>query len=148
MDEIEDNKNPEVILNVEETPYVQKITDVIKCLDTYALVEISKENPNFEIYLGSEFVITDPTIAEFYLVLFREEGEKVADYWFKKLETYCLPASKEILIEAVKFKHEKRKQNISFFDAVGYVFSLKNNYNFVTGDKEFEHMINVEFKKK
>src|SRR3989344_5868739 len=122
--------------------------EIKKCLDTYALIEISKGNLEYEPYLESDFVITNPTMAEFYLVLFREEGEKVADYWFKKLETYCSPANREILIEAVKFKHEKRKQNISFFDAVGYIFSVKNNYKFVTGDKEFEKLPNVEFKKK
>lgn len=119
-----------------------------KCLDTYALVEISKANPEFEVYLESDFVIPDTTIAEFYLVLLREEGEKIADYWFRKLEAYCLQVNKETLIEAVKFRHQNKSKNISFFDAVGYIFSIKNNYKFVTGDKEFEHLINVEFKKK
>ncbi len=121
---------------------------VKKCLDTYALVEISKANPGFENYLESDFVITDITIAEFYLVLLREEGEKVADYWFKKLQAYCESVNKETLIEAVKFRHQNKKRNLSFFDAVGYIFSLKNNYKFVTGDKEFENLVNVEFRKK
>ena len=66
----------------------------------------------------------------------------------KKLERYSLKVSRKILIEAVKFRHEHKKQNISFFDAVGYVFSIKNGYYFVTGDKEFESLPNVEFKKK
>ncbi|MEK6925126.1 MAG: PIN domain-containing protein [Nanoarchaeota archaeon] len=122
--------------------------EITKCLDTYALVEISKSNKEFERYLISDFIITDPTIAEFYLVLLREEGEKVADYWFKRLEAYCISVNKETLIEAIKFRHQNKSKNISFFDAVGYIFSLKNNYKFVTGDKEFEHLINVEFKKK
>ena len=37
---------------------------------------------------------------------------------------------------------------ISFFDAVGYVYSRENNYKFVTGDKEFEKLPNVQFMKK
>ena len=124
------------------------MVEVKKCLDTYALVEIANGNPKFAEYLNSNFVITDLTLAEFYAVLFREEGEKAADYWFKKLERYSLLVIKEILIEAIKFRHEHKKQNISFFDAVGYIFSVKNGYYFVTGDKEFENMKNVEFKKK
>lgn len=124
------------------------MVEIRKCLDTYALVEIAKGNPKFAEYLNSEFVLTDLTLAEFYAVLLREEGEKVADYWFNKLERYSQPVRKEILIEAIKFRHENRKSNISFFDAAGYVYSLKNGYYFVTGDKEFENILNIEFKKK
>ena len=124
------------------------MVEVKRCLDTYALVEIAKGNPKFVNYLNSAFVLNDLTLAEFYLVLLREDGEKIADYWFKKLERYSLPVSKELLIEAIKFRYENRKTDISFFDAVGYIFSLKNGYLFVTGDKEFEKFTNVEFKKK
>jgi len=124
------------------------MVEVKRCLDTYALVEIAKGNPKFVNYLNSAFVLNDLTLAEFYLVLLREDGEKIADYWFKKLERYSLPVSKELLIEAIKFRYENRKTDISFFDAVGYIFSLKNGYIFVTGDKEFEKFANVEFKKK
>ncbi len=124
------------------------MVEIKRCLDTYALVEITKENPKFAEYLNSEFVLTDLTLAEFYSVVLREEGEKVADYWFRRLERYALSVSKEVLIEAIKFKYENRKASISFFDAVGYIFSIKNGYYFVTGDKEFEKLPNVEFKKK
>ena len=98
------------------------MVDVKRCLDTYALVEIAKGNPKFAEYLNSDFVLTDLTLAEFYLVLFREDGEKVADYWFKKLERYSVSVSRDLLIEAVKFRYEHRKSDISFFDAIGYVF--------------------------
>ncbi|MFH1290456.1 MAG: PIN domain-containing protein, partial [Nanoarchaeota archaeon] len=112
------------------------------------LVEIANGNPKFTGYINSDFVITDLTLAEFYAVLLREEGEQVADYWFKKLERYAKSLDKETLIEAIKFRYAHRKTNISFFDAAGYVFSVKNGYYFVTGDKEFEKFDFVEFKKK
>jgi predicted nucleic acid-binding protein len=121
---------------------------VKKCLDTYALVEIANGNPKFADYLNSDFAVTDITLAEFYAVLLREEREKTADYWFKKLEVYSLPIDKETLIEAIKFRYLHRKTWISFFDAVGYVFSVKNGFYFVTGDKEFEKFDFVEFRKK
>jgi hypothetical protein len=93
-------------------------------------------------------VITDLTLAEFYAVLLREEGERVADYWFKKLEKYAKISSKEVLVEAVKFRYANKKTNISFFDAVGYIYSVQNGFYFVTGNKEFEKFDFVEFKKK
>lgn len=122
--------------------------EIKRCLDTYTLVEIYLGNEKFAEYLNVEFVITDLTLAEFYGVLLREYGESEAELWFKKLERYALPVIKEILIAGIKFRYEHKKQNISFFDAVGYIFSLKKRYLFVTGDKEFENLSNVEFKKK
>lgn len=121
--------------------------DIKKCLDTYALMEISQQNPDFEVYLDSDFIITEITLAEFYGVILREYDEKTAEYWFRKLEGYAVSVNKEVLKEAIKFKYENRKTNISFFDAVGYIFSLVNGYYFVTGDKEFKNLKNVEFKK-
>lgn len=122
--------------------------EIEKCLDTYALAKIADKNPKFKEYLDLPFVITDTTLAEFYSILLREDGEKVADYWYKKLERYSLSVSKEILIDAVKFRHKHKKTGMSFFDAVGYIFSTRKGYLFVTGDKEFENLSNVEFKKK
>ncbi len=122
--------------------------DVKKCLDTYALMEISQQNPEFEVYLDSDFVITEITLVEFYGVILKEYDEKTAEYWFRKLEGYAVSVGKEILKEAIKFRYENKKKNISFFDAVGYVFSLANGCLFVTGDKEFKGLKNVEFKQK
>ena len=124
------------------------MVEIKRCLDTYALIEIAKGNPKFAKYLQLPFIITDLTLAEFYAVLLREEGEAVAEYWFKKLERYALPIDKETLKEAVTFRHHHKKSGISFFDATGYIFSIKNRCLFVTGDKEFENFANVEFKKK
>jgi|SRR3989344_5131798 len=122
--------------------------DEIKfCLDTYALVEIKLGNPKFNNFLNSKFVVNDITLAEFYSVLLREENEATSDYWFKKFENYSIPVSREILKKAVKFRHENKKSGISFFDAVGYIFSRSKGYKFVTGDKEFRKFIErgVEF---
>ncbi len=124
------------------------MVEIKKCLDTYALIEIAKGNPKFAEYLNSQFIICNLTLAEFYGVLLREEGEKVADYWLKKLENYAFSVDLDSLIDAIKFRQEHKKSDISFFDAAGYIFSLKNRYPFVTGDKEFEGFSNVEFKKK
>jgi predicted nucleic acid-binding protein len=123
------------------------MAELKRCLDTYVLIEIARGNTRFSGYLNMEFVITDLTLAEFYAVLLREHNEKTADYWYRKMERYAVPVDRSILVEAVKFRYEFRKEGISFFDAVGYIFSLKNGYCFVTGDKEFENLRNVEFLK-
>jgi len=119
----------------------------MRCLDTYALVEISRGNPKFSKYMDEDFVITDITLAEFYGIILREYDEQTADYWFRKLGPYSKGVSKEILIEAVKYRQKNKKKNLSFFDCVGYIFSVKNKINFLTGDKEFESLPSVEFVK-
>ncbi len=114
-------------------------------LDTYALVEIFNGNPNFAHVLTAEAAITDLTMAEFYSLLYREHGISTADYWNRKLSFYCKPVRRETLLKAVRFRQDNKKQNLSFFDCVGYVFAVENNLTFVTGDKEFEHKDHVEF---
>lgn len=121
---------------------------VEKCLDTYVLIEIYLGNEKFLSYLNTDFVITDLTLAEFFGVLLRDYSEEEANLWFDKLEKNSVSVNKEILKEAIKFRQKHKKTGISFFDAVGYVFALKKGYKFVTGDKEFEKLDNVDFKKK
>ena len=117
-------------------------------MDTYALMEIARDNPTFTQFNKEGFVIADPTLAEFYGVLLREFNEQTAEYWFLKMSPYAVQVSKELLKAAVKFRYESRAKNFSFFDAVGYVFAVKNGHKFLTGDKEFESLPNVKFVKK
>jgi len=118
------------------------------CLDTYSLVEIHNGNSKFAELLHEDPVITEITFAEFYANLYNKYNEKTADYWQSKLSTFCRSVSMDILIKAVKFRVDNKKKNISFFDCVGYLYALENDINFVTGDKEFQHLEGVMFIKK
>lgn len=119
----------------------------LKCLDTYALIEIVKGNPHYMNYLTGEFVIPDPTLAEFSWVLHRDYSEADAEHWTEKLKNYCSAVNKTTLLNAVKFRYKHRKNNISFFDAIGYTYAQEHHLPFVTGDKEFKHFPDVEFLK-
>lgn len=120
----------------------------MKCLDTYALVEIHDQNPNFINYLDEDFVIPELVMAEFYSLILRDYNEKTANYLFKRFEPFISPVGINLMIKAVKYRYENRKQNLSFFDCVGYIFARENGMKFVTGDKEFENKEGVEFIKK
>lgn|SRR3989338_7532102 len=117
----------------------------IKCLDTYALVEIHNENPKFRHLINQEFVVPNSIMAEFYGVLLRDYNEKTEEYIFKELKTFLITEDINILTKAVKFRKEHKKKNLSFFDCVGYIFAKENKMKFVTGDKEFENLPYVEF---
>jgi predicted nucleic acid-binding protein len=52
------------------------------------------------------------------------------------------------LLNAAKFRVDNNKQNLSFFDCIGYMYALDNDMRFVTSDKEFESKEGVEFIRK
>lgn len=117
----------------------------MKCLDTYALVEIRKGNKIFLPYLQEDFILAELTLVEFYWVLLREEDESVAEEWLRKLQAYSTPVSLELMAAAMLFRKHHRNKNLSFFDCVGYLVAQQEQILFVTGDKEFERMAGVEF---
>jgi predicted nucleic acid-binding protein len=117
----------------------------MRVLDTYALIEIRNENPKFAYLLNKPFIIVDSTIAELYIVLMKDVGEEEARYWYKRFSFFCKPLDKDMMIKGLKFREINKKNNISIFDAFGYIFALENNYLFVTGDKEFKNRAGVEF---
>lgn len=117
----------------------------MKCLDTYALIEICDGNPKFSALLTEEVVVPDLTMAEFYADLYRKYGKQTADYWHRKLSPVCISVPREILIKAVTYRIDHKTEKLSFFDCVGYMFALERGMIFVTGDKEFRHKPQVQF---
>jgi hypothetical protein len=115
------------------------------CLDSYALVEIHEENKNYEFVLNQEFVIPDSTLAEFYQTLYRKLGKQTADYWLSKLSSYSVNVDLDIWIKSMAYKQEHKKENLSMFDCIGYIFAQENNMLFVTGDKQFKNKKGVMF---
>lgn len=117
------------------------------CLDTYALIEVEKKNPQFAFLLEEEFVIADATLAEFYMIERKRFGEKTADYWLRQLSARAQRISLSVWLKAVVFRHEKRTERLSVYDCLGYCFALENGYTFVTGDKAFKGKKGVKFLK-
>ena len=115
------------------------------CLDTYALAEIGEGNPKFLEFLNKDFVITDLTMAEYYSILYKDHKEDKAVNWHGRLSAFCKPVSREIIIKALKYRIDNKKEDLSIFDAIGYIFSLENNLKFVTGDKAFKNKESVLF---
>jgi len=119
----------------------------MKCLDTYALVEIHNGNQRFAGLLNDEIVITNMTMAEFYAFLYRKYNLQTAEYWHRKLSFFCKPVPMPVLLKAVKFRIDNKTKNFSFFDCVGYTYARENNMKFVTGDRQFHSIEGVEFVK-
>ncbi len=116
-------------------------------LDTYAIIEIIEGNKNYERYIDCKAVLTKLNLFELHYTLIRKHGEKIAKEQFDKYSSYELDFDNKVIIEAAKFRFAFRKQNISMTDCIGYITAKKLGIKFLTGDKQFEFLPDVEFVK-
>lgn len=115
--------------------------------DTYAIIEIIKESKAYEPYLDEEITTSLLNVGELYYSLIKEYDKKTADYWAVKLEYCCLDFDVRVITEAMDFRFKSKPKKFSFIDCVGYIMSKRNKLVFLTGDKEFEYIPNVEYVK-
>lgn len=115
--------------------------------DSYAIIEILSGNSNYITYLNERVVLTVFNLVEIYWFALHEYTEKESQTIYEKYRTSVAEMTDEILKEAVKFRKKYKKRDLSYADCIGYMYALKNNLKFLTGDKEFEHLKNVKFVK-
>lgn len=116
--------------------------------DSYAVIELIKGNPNYAKYTMNNVNITVFNLAEIYWSALNDLGEEKAEEIYNKFKECVIELNDYIIKEAIKFRKNNKKKDLSYADCIGYICSLKNNMIFLTGDKEFEDMENVEFVKK
>ncbi len=116
-------------------------------LDTYAIIEIDRDNPCYREYaLKSAIGITTLfNLIEVYFIYLKKFGEKEADEIYNIIKSMVVPIDDSIIKEAMKFKLANQKKRYSIADCIGYITALKFNAKFLTGDYAFKDLENVEF---
>ena len=117
--------------------------------DTYALIEIIRGNPNYSNYAKEPFVTTKLNLIELYYGLLRLFDEKTANHFFNEFLPSCINVEDSVIKPSMKFRLEQRKQKnlMSYIDCIGYFVALENNVRFLTGEKHFAGLRNIEFVK-
>ena len=115
--------------------------------DTYALIELLNKNPNYEKYSTKEIVINGFIFAEICYQLIKDNVKNLHEY-LNEIEPAIINPSPKMIIEAMKFRYENKKKKMSTTDCISYIMAKELEIKFLTGDKEFEHLENVEFVKK
>ncbi|MEK6956016.1 MAG: PIN domain-containing protein [Nanoarchaeota archaeon] len=115
--------------------------------DTYAIIEVLKFNKNYQNYLDYEIVTTKLNLFELYYKLFREKGEIVAKTALQKYSNCILDFDNNVIEEAAKMRFMFKKQDMSMVDCIGYIKAKQLGIKFLTGDKQFEFLPDVEFVK-
>jgi PIN domain nuclease of toxin-antitoxin system len=115
--------------------------------DSYALLEIIKGNPAYQKYVGSAITTSKLNVFEVYDALLRDYQEDLAVELLEEFYPFAVDFGLETLYHAGRLKDLKRKQKLSLADCVGYTIAGQLHIKFLTGDKEFATMENVEFVK-
>ena len=116
-------------------------------LDTYALIEITKDSENFKKFADTSNFTGLMNLLELHYFISKEFGEKKADDIIDKLKDVIINVEIDDVKEASKFRLKNIKSKFSYVDSLGYVMAFNRNLKFLTGDKEFENLDNVEFVK-
>jgi|SRR3989344_5257056 len=115
--------------------------------DSYAIFEILKGGKNYEKFKKCRITTTKLNIFELYFGLLKDVDEETADNNLKKYYKFIVDFDEDVIKSAAKLKHKLNKRNVSMADCIGYELSKRIGIKFLTGDKEFENMENVEFVK-
>ncbi len=113
-------------------------------LDTFAIMEIIKGNAKYEKYLDSELFTSLLNLYEMYYNLLKVADEKAKDKFFQ-FKQFLVPMKDEHIFLASKFRIGNIRLNLSYVDALGYTIAKEDGMKFLTGDKAFRKIDNVEF---
>ncbi len=114
--------------------------------DTYAFFEVIRGNENYKKFEPLTIVTTIFNLTELNFAL-KREGNKSADEITRKYEHCLAEVSLDDIMKAMDFRRLGTDRNISTPDAIGYTVAKRLGIRFLTGDREFRGMENVEFVK-
>ncbi len=115
--------------------------------DTYAFMEIIVGNPNYNRFKNCYIITTKLNLMELHYTLLRIYNREIADYYYDYFLKFVKDVEDDIIKNANEFKLFYKKRNISYIDCIGYFMAKRFGIKFLTGDKEFEDLVNVEFVK-
>lgn len=86
---------------------------------------------------------------ETYYAVLRDYGEAAADRAYSAAAKYSVEFDDEDVKRSMKKRLElrRKKLNLSYADALGYILSFKLKVRFLTGDNAFKDLDNVELVK-
>ncbi len=116
-------------------------------LDTYALIEITKENKDYEKFKGSNNFTGLMNLFELHYIISRDFGPDKADKIIESLKKLLVSMKIEDIKDASRFRVKNVKKKFSYIDCLSYCAAMNRELKFVTGDKQFNDFEDVEFVK-
>jgi len=113
--------------------------------DSYAVMETLKGNKGYDKFRDADIVLTKLNLFEIYHNILRQFNEELAEEIFNKYKVFAVDFDETIIKASAKLRVKNIKRNISMADCIGYILAKSLGIKFLTGDKEFFGMDNVEF---
>lgn len=116
--------------------------------DTYALIEYINANKRFKKYFQeSPGITTRLNLMELYYAMLKDISKEKAEMAYDSFLPLTAEVEDETIKKAMKLRLKEKAKKISYVDAIGYQIALEKNIKFLTGDKQFREMKNVQFVK-
>ena len=116
--------------------------------DTYALYGIALGSENYKLYTsGFRIITTIMNLYELYFRLIQDNFLFEAEKFFEKFLPDCMQIKPDVIKDAARFRLKNKKLDLSYVDALGYITAQRYDAPFLTGDKSFRRLPNVEFVK-
>jgi predicted nucleic acid-binding protein len=116
--------------------------------DAYAIIEVINGNPKYERYKSLILLTNTLHLSEVVYSLIKKVDIETVRKVIESLDFEFIDMSDEIAIQAAIFKLKNKHKQMSYADCIGYITAKINNWKFLTGDKEFEGLEDVEFVRK
>ena len=116
-------------------------------LDTYALMEIIKENKDYGKFRDTINFTGLMNLLELHYIISKNFDFEKADNIINSLKRILVSMTTEDIKEASRFRVKNIKQKFSYIDCLGYCAAKNRKLKFLTGDKEFKYIDDVEFVK-
>ncbi len=114
--------------------------------DTYAFFEIIEGNKNYDLYKKNVGIITTKlNLMELHYGLLIRYGKEKAERYYNRLLQFTVDVDDVMLKKANEFRASLKKKKLSYVDCIGYVTARAIGVKFLTGDKEFKGLDNVEY---
>ena len=116
--------------------------------DTYSILEYMSGNRRYSPYFEEDYgFLTVLNLMEIYYALLKGHSEEAADEGFSASSKFLCDFDDADIKEAMKLRLNLRNRglDISYADALGYQLSMKLKVKFLTGDRVFKGLENVEY---
>ena len=116
--------------------------------DSYALIEMLKGNENYRSFQSEQLITTEFNICEVGFAVCREYPANATRVLkaVRKMVVIHETRDEDYFSGAARRKEASGKgKKLSTIDCVGYSVANRLNIHFLTGDREFADMDNVQF---
>lgn len=113
--------------------------------DTYALVSLLEGDPAYRPYRALPVYTHDFQLFELFTAILRDDPTARPLEAANALRPNLLPHAREDLLVASIYKLARSRDRVSYADSLGYILARGHRLRFLTGDRKFEGIENVEW---